>query len=95
MSYGGHVLDMIIRNRESREPLKRRREQARKNQKTYIGKGNLPQNLTAEKFEEINQAIKKRELQQQRYLSRMTFIIISGMIAVTILVCVIVKLLIF
>lgn len=95
MGYAGHALDMIKRLKEGREPLKRRREARRKGQSTYIGKSGMPQNMTAEKFEEINQASKKHELEQKRYLSRMTFILTVGIIGITMLVCIGIKLLFF
>lgn len=86
---------MIKRLKEGREPLKRRREERRKGLSTYIGKNGMPQNMTAEKFEEVNRALKKHESEQQRYFSRMTFILTTGIIGATILVCLVVKFLFF
>lgn len=92
MSYGGHVLDMITRLKEGREPLKRRREQAKgKGRNSHIGRGNKPKNLTVEKFDEINKALKEREQQQKHYFNRMTIILTSAVVAGTILVCILVK----
>jgi len=92
MSYGGHVLDMIKRSKEGRESLNRHRERSKRGRKMHIGSGNSPQNLTAEQFEEINQALKENEVNQQRNLNRMTLFVICGIIVATIMVCLVVKL---
>lgn len=93
MSYGGHVLDMIIRFRESREALNRRRERSKETNRANAGKGgvNLGSNITLEEYERIGREIKAREQEQQRYFSRMVIMILGIAAVVGLLVWVILK----
>ncbi|NDV82281.1 hypothetical protein [Bacteroides sp. 51] len=96
MSYGGHALDMIKRLKEGREALNRRREKATiKGRKAHIGTGNTPKNLTAEEFDRINKALKKREQEQQDYFNRMTIILSLAVVGIAIVICIVVETLIF
>lgn len=61
MSFAGHVYDMIRRNKEDREALKRLRDRTKDMRERYWGgKYPLP-DISAEELEEINRQMQERE----------------------------------
>ena len=83
MSYGGFILDMIRRNKEDRDNLKRIREKREGNgQIKYSSR--IP-DMSAEDFEKILSQTKEREQQQERYFLRTTLYIVGILILLFIL----------
>ena len=83
MSYGGFILDMIKRNKEDRDNLKRIREKREGNgQIKYSSR--IP-DMSAEDFEKILSQTKEREQQQERYFLRTTLYIVGILILLFIL----------
>lgn len=65
MSFSGHVFDMIRRNKEDRQNLKRIRERSKESSGKYHS--SLP-DISAEEFEKIQQQTKEKEgLEARRY----------------------------
>ena len=69
MSFAGHVFDMIRRNKEDRDNLRRLRQQAKGDPRLHTA-AHRP-TLSLEEFEEIQHQTKVREKEEQRYYSRM------------------------
>lgn len=88
MSFAGHVFDMIRRNKEYRDQSDLRRERMHSVRDAHKGRG-IP-NVTAEEFDRIDLLLKKREMQQSRYIFRMTWLYLGGVIGVTALIALIV-----
>lgn len=82
MSFAGFVFDMIRRNKEDREALKRIRERSKDAAKNY--KSSLP-DITAEEQAEIISQTKEREEQEQKYHLRATLLILGIAIIVGLL----------
>lgn len=91
MSYGGHALDMIKRLQEGRESLNRRRQQTKNRRLKNLSTGSKPQNVTAEEFEQMRNALRERESEQKHYFNRMTLILTFAVLAVTIVACILIK----
>ncbi|MCD8194490.1 MAG: hypothetical protein LUD74_08110 [Tannerellaceae bacterium] len=87
MSFAGHVFDMIRRDKENRELRNRRRERRKDMQETYLHgeKTDEQPSVTPEELEDINRRLKERELQEQRYRSRV-LLAIAGVAFLLILV---------
>lgn len=70
MSFAGHVYDMMRRNKEDREALKRLRSRSRDMRERYLG-GNYPlPDVSAEELEEIKQQTIEREKGEKNYFFR-------------------------
>lgn len=74
MSFAGHVFDMIRRSKEYRDVRNLRRSRAKDSRMRYTS--HIP-DITADEFERIRQQTKERELQEQHYILRTTWIILS------------------
>lgn len=84
MSFAGHVFDMIRRNKEDREALRRLRSGNKNSKETFLS--HLP-DTTVEEMEEIEQNTKKREQQDERFFfkGKMLFFAFIGIIAVVVI----------
>lgn len=86
MSFAGHVYDMIRRNKEDREALKRFRNRSRDMRERYMdGKSSLP-DISAEEFEEIDRQVKEREQGEKNYFFRAKLVILCFAVGVLLLV---------
>lgn len=85
MSFAGHVFDMIRRNKEDRETLKRLRSGNKHSKETFLS--HLP-DTTVEEMEEIEQNTQKREQQDERFFFRgkVVFFTVIGIIAIVIII---------
>lgn len=86
MSFAGHVYDMIRRNKEDREALKRLRNYSRDMRERYMdGKSLLP-DISAEEFEEIDRQVKEREQGEKYYFFRAKLVMLCFAVGVLLLV---------
>ncbi len=86
MSFAGHVYDMIRRNKEDREALKRLRNRSRDMRERYMdGKSLLP-DISAEEFEEIDRQVKEREQGEKNYFFRAKLVMLCFAVGVLLLV---------
>lgn len=86
MSFAGHVYDMIRRNKEDREALKRLRNRSRDMRERYMdGKSSLP-DISAEEFEEIDRQVKEREQGEKNYFFRAKLVMLCFAVGVLLLV---------
>lgn len=74
MSFAGHVFDMIRRNKEDREKLDQLRGRGKDARAQYSSR--IP-DISAEEFDRINRQMKEREQDEQRYQSRIKFLILG------------------
>lgn len=72
MSFAGHVLDMIRRDKEDRALRQQARENSKEARKRYIGGNDSYEDspVTLEEFERINRELKERDKQEKRYYFR-------------------------
>lgn len=90
MSFAGHVFDMIRRNKEDRDNLRRLRQQAKGTPRLHTTP-HRP-SISLEEFEEIQQQTKAREIEEQRYYSRMWVRIALVGLAILLLLLIVSKL---
>lgn len=87
MSFGGHVLDMIHRQKLNRDLLKSTRKRNKKNILKATSSDSLrANNVTVEELNEIDRLTKEREKQQDRYFIRTTLIILGIALVVALLI---------
>ncbi|MCD7899559.1 MAG: hypothetical protein LUH22_06720 [Bacteroides sp.] len=78
MSFGGHALDIILRQKLNQDQLKSTRRKQRNHHRKSLGKGSYyNSDTTVEELERIDRLLTEREKQQERYFIRMTFLIFS------------------
>lgn len=86
MSFAGHVYDMIRRNKEDREALKRLRNRSRDMRERYMdGKSSMP-GISAEEFEEIDRQVKEREQGEKNYFFRAKLVMLCFAVGLLLLV---------
>lgn len=86
MSFAGHVYDMIRRNKEDREALKRLRNRSRDmRERCMDGKSSLP-DISVEEFEEIDRQVKEREQGEKNYFFRAKLVMLCFAVGVLLLV---------
>lgn len=86
MSFAGHVFDMIRRNKEDREKLDQLRGRGKDARAKYSS--HIP-DISAEEYDKINRQLKEREQEEQKYYSRIKYLIIAATLIILILLWVI------
>lgn len=86
MSFAGHVFDMIRRNKEDREALKRLRNRSKDMRERYMGGNSSLPDISAEEFEEIDRQVKEREQQEKSYFFRTRLLILCIALVILLLV---------
>lgn len=83
MGWGGHALDMIVRNKQNRESLRIARGSARDANKRY--KSRVP-DISFEEFEAISRQTREKKERDAHHLQRMSIIVTAILVATALLV---------
>ena len=86
MSFAGHVLDMIQRDKQNREMMKYRRNRMKENKhKVYAKKtSSFNTNISSEELESIIKNKKERELDEERHFL-FSKILLLGIVVIVLL----------